>query len=125
MATPQLAIRAQELAGLDLLTDGEIRRESYSNHFATALEGVDVDNPGTALDRSGHPNPVPRIVGPIHRPHPVQVRDLEFLRAHTTRPVKMTVPPERARMRLDANSSMWTCSTVRSMAALRSRALRP
>jgi 5-methyltetrahydropteroyltriglutamate--homocysteine methyltransferase len=88
----ELAIRAQERAGLDLLTDGEIRRESYSNHFATALEGVDIDNPGTALDRSGHPNPVPRIVGPIHRPHPVQVRDLEFLRANTDRPVKITVP---------------------------------
>jgi 5-methyltetrahydropteroyltriglutamate--homocysteine methyltransferase len=88
----ELAIRAQERAGLDLLTDGEIRRESYSNHFATALEGVDVDNPGSALDRSGHPNPVPRIIGPIHRPHPVQVRDLEFLRAQTDRPVKMTVP---------------------------------
>lgn len=63
-----VAIRLQEEAGLDILTDGEIRRESYSNHFATALEGVDVDNPGTALDRSGHPNPVPRIVGPITRP---------------------------------------------------------
>jgi 5-methyltetrahydropteroyltriglutamate--homocysteine methyltransferase len=88
----EVAIRSQERAGLDLLTDGEIRRESYSNHFATALEGVDVDNPGTALDRSGHPNPVPRIVGPISRPHPVQVRDLEFLRTHTDRPVKMTVP---------------------------------
>jgi len=88
----EVAIRAQERAGLDLLTDGEIRRESYSNHFATALDGVDVDNPGTALDRSGHPNPVPRIVGPISRPHPVQVRDLEFLRAHTARPVKITVP---------------------------------
>lgn len=87
-----LAIRAQERAGLDLLTDGEVRRESYSNHFATALDGVDVDHPGTALDRSGHPNPVPRIVGDIHRPHPVQVRDLEFLRAHTDRPVKITVP---------------------------------
>jgi 5-methyltetrahydropteroyltriglutamate--homocysteine methyltransferase len=87
-----LAVWAQEHAGLDLLTDGEIRRESYSNHFATALEGVDVDHPGTALDRSGHPNPVPRIVGRISRPHPVQVRDLEFLRAHTDRPVKMTVP---------------------------------
>jgi 5-methyltetrahydropteroyltriglutamate--homocysteine methyltransferase len=87
-----VAIRAQERAGLDLVTDGEIRRESYSNHFATALEGVDVDNPGTALDRSGHPNPVPRVVGPISRPHPVQVRDLEFLRAHTDLPVKMTVP---------------------------------
>jgi 5-methyltetrahydropteroyltriglutamate--homocysteine methyltransferase len=88
----ELAIRAQERAGLDLLTDGEIRRESYSNHFATALDGVDVDNPGTALDRSGHPNPVPRITGPIHRPRPVQVRDLEFLRAHTDRPIKITVP---------------------------------
>jgi 5-methyltetrahydropteroyltriglutamate--homocysteine methyltransferase len=87
-----VAIRAQERAGLDLVTDGEIRRESYSNHFATALDGVDLDNPGTALDRSGHPNPVPRIVGPINRPHPVQVRDLEFLKAHTDRPVKMTVP---------------------------------
>jgi 5-methyltetrahydropteroyltriglutamate--homocysteine methyltransferase len=87
-----LAIRAQEEAGLDILTDGEIRRESYSNHFATALDGVDIDNPGTALDRSGHPNPVPRIVGPIHRPAPVQVRDLEFLRAHTDRTIKITVP---------------------------------
>ena len=87
-----LAIRAQERAGLDVLTDGEMRRESYSNHFATALDGVDVDNPGSALDRSGHPNPVPRIVGPISRPAPVQVRDLEFLRAHTDRPVKITVP---------------------------------
>jgi 5-methyltetrahydropteroyltriglutamate--homocysteine methyltransferase len=87
-----LAIRAQERAGLDILTDGEIRRESYSNHFATALEGVDIDNPGTALDRSGHPNPVPRVVGPILRPHPVQVRDLQFLRANTDRPVKITVP---------------------------------
>src|SRR3954467_3793474 len=80
---PQLAIRAQEEAGLDILTDGEMRRESYSNHFATALEGIDIDNPGTALDRSGHPNPVPRIAGPIVRSHPVGVRDLEFLKAHT------------------------------------------
>lgn len=88
----ELAIHSQEEAGLDILTDGEIRRESYSNHLATALDGVDIDNPGTALDRSGHPNPVPRITGPIRRPHPVQVRDLEFLRAHTARPVKMTVP---------------------------------
>ena len=88
----EMAIRAQELAGLDIITDGEIRRESYSNHFATALDGVDVDNPGTALDRSGHPNPVPRITGPIRRPQPVQVRDLEFLRANTDHTVKMTVP---------------------------------
>jgi 5-methyltetrahydropteroyltriglutamate--homocysteine methyltransferase len=87
-----LAVRAQEEAGLDILTDGEIRRESYSNHFATALEGVDLDNPGTALDRSGHPNPVPRITGPIRRPHPVQVDDLRFLRSQTSRTVKITVP---------------------------------
>jgi 5-methyltetrahydropteroyltriglutamate--homocysteine methyltransferase len=87
-----LAIRAQENAGLDIVTDGEIRRESYSNRFATALEGVDIDNPGSALDRSGHPNPVPRIVGKIRRRHPVEVADLEFLRAHTDRKIKMTVP---------------------------------
>ena len=87
-----LAIRAQEDAGLDIITDGEICRESYSNRFATALDGVDIDNPGTALDRSGHPNPVPRIVGPIRRRHPVQVDDLTFLRAHTGRTVKVTVP---------------------------------
>ncbi|HWM09244.1 MAG TPA: hypothetical protein VNO82_07860, partial [Solirubrobacteraceae bacterium] len=88
----RLAIADQERAGLDIVTDGEMRRESYSNRFATALEGVDVDNPGTALDRSGHPNPVPRVVGPIARRHPVQVRDLEFLRAHTSRRTKITVP---------------------------------
>ncbi|HEX5405205.1 MAG TPA: 5-methyltetrahydropteroyltriglutamate--homocysteine methyltransferase [Pseudonocardiaceae bacterium] len=87
-----LAIRAQEDAGLDILTDGEIRRESYSNHFATALDGIDIDNPGSALDRSGHPNPVPRIVGPITRPHPIEVDDVRFLRAHTDRTIKMTVP---------------------------------
>jgi len=88
----RLAIRAQEEAGLDVVTDGEIRRESYSNRFATALEGVDIDNPGTALDRSGHPNPVPRIVGPVRRRHPVEVDDVRFLRAHTRRTIKMTVP---------------------------------
>jgi 5-methyltetrahydropteroyltriglutamate--homocysteine methyltransferase len=87
-----LAIRAQEDAGLDVITDGEMRRESYSNRFATALDGVDIDNPGTALDRSGHPNPVPRIVGPIRRRHPVEVDDVRFLRRHTDRPIKMTVP---------------------------------
>lgn len=87
-----LAIRAQEQAGLDILTDGEMRRESYSNHFATALDGVDVDNPGTALDRSGHPNPVPRITGPIRRPHPIQADDVRFLREHTDRTIKITVP---------------------------------
>src|SRR5690242_11905957 len=87
-----LAIRAQERAGLDIITDGEIRRESYSNRFATALEGVDVDHPGTALDRSGHPNPVPRVTGKIRRKHPVEVRDLQFLRANTSRKVKITIP---------------------------------
>ena len=88
----RLAIRAQEDAGLDIITDGEIRRESYSNRFATALEGVDIDNPGTALDRSGHPNPVPRIVGKVRRKHAVEIEDLKFLRAHTGRRIKMTVP---------------------------------
>jgi 5-methyltetrahydropteroyltriglutamate--homocysteine methyltransferase len=87
-----LAIRAQEEAGLDIITDGEIRRESYSNRFATALDGVDIDNPGKALDRSGHPNPVPRIVSRIQRKRPVEVEDLKFLRAHTKKVIKMTVP---------------------------------
>src|SRR5947207_6711309 len=87
-----LAIRAQERAGLDIVTDGEIRRESYSNRFATALDGVDLDNPGTALDRSGHSNPVPRIVGKIRRRHPVEVDDITFLRRHTDRKTKITVP---------------------------------
>jgi 5-methyltetrahydropteroyltriglutamate--homocysteine methyltransferase len=87
-----IAIRDQERAGLDIITDGEMRRESYSNRFATALEGVDIDNPGTALDRSGHPNPVPRVTGKIRRKHPVEVRDVQFLRANTDRTIKITVP---------------------------------
>src|ERR1700736_2212924 len=87
-----MAIKAQEDAGIDIITDGEMRRESYSNRFATALEGVDIDNPGTALDRSGHPNPVPRVVGTIRRRHPVEVEDVKFLRANTDSVVKMTVP---------------------------------
>src|SRR5512139_236329 len=87
-----LAIRDQERAGLDIITDGEMRRESYSNRFATALEGVDLDNPGVALDRTGHENPVPRVVGPIRRARPVEVRDVEFLRSLTTRRIKITVP---------------------------------
>ena len=87
-----VAIKAQEDAGLDIVTDGEIRRESYSNRFATALAGVDVDNPGTALDRSGHPNPVPRVVGEIRRKYPVGVEDLLFLKRNTRRQVKITVP---------------------------------
>src|ERR671910_2900869 len=84
-----LAIRDQERAGLDIITDGEMRRESYSNRFATALEGVDLDNPGTALDRSGHPNPVPRVVGPIRRTRPVETRNVEFLRSLTKRRIKI------------------------------------
>src|SRR5215470_6017792 len=87
-----LAIRDMELAGIDVITDGEVRRESYSNRFATALEGMDLERPGTALDRTGHPNPVPRVVGPIRRLAPVLVRDVEFLRAHTGRTIKATVP---------------------------------
>jgi 5-methyltetrahydropteroyltriglutamate--homocysteine methyltransferase len=81
-----------ERAGIDCITDGEIRRESYSNRFATALEGMDLENPGTALDRTGHPNPVPRVVGPLKRPRPVQVRDVEFLRANTDRVIRATLP---------------------------------
>ena len=89
-----IAIKAQEDAGLDIITDGEIRRESYSNRFATALEGVDLDNPGSAIDRSGHPNAVPRITGRIRRKHPVEVDDVRFLRAYSDpgKPIKITVP---------------------------------
>jgi len=87
-----LAIRAQEAAGLDIITDGEIRRESYSNRFATALEGVDIDNPGKGLDRSGHPITLPRIAGRIRRTRPVEVDDLLFLKRHTRKRVKITVP---------------------------------
>ena len=81
-----------ERAGIDIITDGEIRRESYSNRFATALEGMDLDNPGSALDRTGHPNPVPRVVGPIRRTRPVEVRDVQFLRANTDHLIKATLP---------------------------------
>jgi 5-methyltetrahydropteroyltriglutamate--homocysteine methyltransferase len=87
-----VAIRDMERAGIDIVSDGEIRRESYSNRFATALEGMDLDHPGTALDRTGHPNPVPRVVGPICRTRPVEVRDVEFLRASTDRRIKATLP---------------------------------
>ena len=87
-----LAIRDMERAGIDIITDGEMRRESYSNRFATALEGVDIDNPGTALDRSGHPNPVPRVAGKVRRKHPVEVEDVKFLRANTAHTIKITVP---------------------------------
>jgi 5-methyltetrahydropteroyltriglutamate--homocysteine methyltransferase len=88
----RLAVQDMERAGVDVITDGEMRRESYSNRFATALDGVDLDNPGVALDRTGHENPVPRVVGPIRRTRPVEVRDVEFLRSVTDRRIKITVP---------------------------------
>jgi len=87
-----VAIRDMERAGIDIITDGEVRRESYSNRFATALEGMDLDRPGSALDRTGHPNPVPRVVGPIRRLRPVEVRDVKFLRANTDHLIKATLP---------------------------------
>ena len=88
----RLAVDDMERAGVDVITDGEMRRESYSNRFATALEGVDLDDPGVALDRTGHENPVPRVVGPIRRTRPVEVRDVRFLRSLTGRRIKITVP---------------------------------
>jgi 5-methyltetrahydropteroyltriglutamate--homocysteine methyltransferase len=87
-----IAVRDQERAGLDVITDGEQRRESYSNRFATAIRGVDIDNPGTTIGRTGEPTPVPRVSGPLAREAPVQVRDVEFLRASTERTIKITVP---------------------------------
>jgi 5-methyltetrahydropteroyltriglutamate--homocysteine methyltransferase len=88
----RLAVQDMERAGVDVITDGEMRRESYSNRFATALDGVDLDEPGVALDRTGHENPVPRVVGPIRRRGPVETRDVEFLRSLTDRRIKITVP---------------------------------
>ena len=87
-----LAIRDMERAGIDIISDGEIRRESYSNRFATALAGVDIDKPGSALDRTGHANPVPRVAGPVRRKGPVEIRDVQFLRANTDRAIKITLP---------------------------------
>jgi len=87
-----LAIRDMERAGIDIITDGEMRRESYSNRFATALEGVDIENPGTTINRNGKPSPVPRITSPLKRKFPVEVRDVEFLRRNTTREIKITLP---------------------------------
>ncbi|MBA2357957.1 MAG: 5-methyltetrahydropteroyltriglutamate--homocysteine methyltransferase, partial [Actinobacteria bacterium] len=87
-----LAIRDMERAGVDVITDGEIRRESYSNRFANALSGIDIDNPGVFVERSGVENEVPRIVGPIRRVGAVEVRDVEFLRANTDRRIKITIP---------------------------------
>ncbi len=88
----RIAVQDMERAGVDVITDGEMRRESYSNRFATALDGIDLDTPGVALDRTGNPNPVPKIVGPIKRTRPVEVRDVEFLRSLTDRTIKITVP---------------------------------
>jgi 5-methyltetrahydropteroyltriglutamate--homocysteine methyltransferase len=88
----RVAVRDMEVAGIDVITDGEMRRESYSNHFATALEGIDLDTPGVALDRTGHENPVPRVVGAIRRSRPVEARHVRFLRSITDRRIKMTVP---------------------------------
>jgi 5-methyltetrahydropteroyltriglutamate--homocysteine methyltransferase len=88
----RVAVRDMELAGVDVITDGEMRRESYSNHFATALEGVDLDTPGVAIDRTGHENPVPRVAGPIRRTGPVEARHVQFLRSITDRRIKITVP---------------------------------
>jgi len=87
-----LAIRDMERAGIDIITDGEMRRESYSNRFATALDGVDIDNPGSTINRSGGRSVVPRIAGPITRRRPVEVRDVEFLRRNTTKTIKITLP---------------------------------
>jgi 5-methyltetrahydropteroyltriglutamate--homocysteine methyltransferase len=87
-----VAIREQEAAGLDIITDGEMRRESYSNRFATALNGIDMEDHGTALDRSGEPVPVPRVMGDISRKHPVQVEDVKFMRRFTDKAIKITVP---------------------------------
>jgi 5-methyltetrahydropteroyltriglutamate--homocysteine methyltransferase len=87
-----LAIRDMELAGIDIITDGEMRRESYSNRFATALEGIDIERPGSTINRSGKPIPVPRVAGPIRRRGPTEVRDVEFLRRNTSRTIKITLP---------------------------------
>ena len=87
-----IAIRDMERAGIDIITDGEIRRESYSNRFATALDGVDVEHPGVITNRVGQETVVPRVVGRIQRKRAVEVRDMEFLRRHTERPAKITLP---------------------------------
>ena len=87
-----LAIRDMERAGIDVITDGEMRRESYSNRFATALEGIDDENPAEIVNRNGSRTPVPRVVSRIRRTGPVELRDMQFLRANTERPAKITLP---------------------------------
>lgn len=91
-AATLVAIRDQELAGIDLVGDGEMRRESYSNRLATALSGIDSVTHGTAIDRTGKANPVPRVVGPIRRVGPIEVQDVAFLKRHSTKPIKLTIP---------------------------------
>src|SRR6185369_9180101 len=98
-----MAIRDQERAGIDIVSDGEMRRESYFNRFATALEGIDLDNPGTTTSRTGKPAIVPRVVGRVRRTRPVQVRDVEFLRKNTDRRIKITVPGPFTMTRLAKN----------------------
>jgi len=98
-----LAVMDQERAGIDILTDGEIRRESYSNRFANALDGVDLDNPGQKLSRTGTMVSVPRVTGKIHRKHPVNLCDFSFLRANTNRQVKITVPGPFTMTQLSVN----------------------
>src|SRR5262249_16718706 len=87
-----IAVRDQERAGIDIVSDGEMRRESYFNRFATALDGIDLDNPGIAVSRTGKPTLVPRVVGRVRGRNAVTVRDVQFLRASTDRPIKITVP---------------------------------
>ncbi|HEX9397651.1 MAG TPA: uroporphyrinogen decarboxylase family protein [Burkholderiales bacterium] len=87
-----VAIRDMEMAGIDIITDGEMRRESYSNRFATALEGIDIERPGSTINRSGQPIPVPRVAGPIKRLKAIEVEDLNFLKRNTTRKTKITLP---------------------------------
>ena len=87
-----IALRDQELAGIDILGDGEMRRESYSNRLANALSGIDIDNPGTALDRTGAANPVPRVTGKIRRLAPIEAQDVALLKRYTDRPIKITIP---------------------------------
>ena len=87
-----VAIREIERAGIDIVSDGEIRRESYSNRFATALDGVDIAQPALITDRYGNQTAVPRVVGRVRRTRPVELRDMQFLRRHTDHPAKITLP---------------------------------
>lgn len=91
-AATLMAISDQELAGIDIAGDGEMRRESSANQLANALDGIDIDNPGSALDRTGSPNPVPRVTGPIRRLSPIAVDDARFLRERTKATIKITIP---------------------------------